>query len=94
MARRLRMAKSTAHGLLHSLEAVGAVEQVHRRYRLGTEPHIQEALLYPDYAIFTVQNPSDPGAAFSLDWRDGFFGGAEMLKPGGRLRGSKLIGER
>src|SRR2546430_12480880 len=35
VARRLRLAKSTAHGLLRSLEAVGAVEQVHRRYRLG-----------------------------------------------------------
>ncbi len=35
VARRLRLAKSTAHGLLHSLEAVGAVQQVHRRYRLG-----------------------------------------------------------
>jgi DNA-binding IclR family transcriptional regulator len=35
VARRLRLAKSTAHGLLHSLEAVGAVEQVRRRYRLG-----------------------------------------------------------
>jgi DNA-binding IclR family transcriptional regulator len=35
VARRLRMAKSTVHGLLHSLEAVGAVEQVHLRYRLG-----------------------------------------------------------
>ena len=35
VARRLRLAKSTVHGLLRSLEAVGAVEQVHRRYRLG-----------------------------------------------------------
>jgi DNA-binding IclR family transcriptional regulator len=35
VARRLRLAKSTAHGLLRSLEAVGAVEEVHRRYRLG-----------------------------------------------------------
>src|SRR5438128_2568009 len=35
VARRLRLAKSTAHGLLSSLEAVGAVEEVHRRYRLG-----------------------------------------------------------
>jgi DNA-binding IclR family transcriptional regulator len=35
VARRLRMAKSTVHGLLRSLEAVGAVEEVHRRYRLG-----------------------------------------------------------
>jgi DNA-binding IclR family transcriptional regulator len=29
------MPKSTVHGLLHSLEAVGAVEEIHRRYRLG-----------------------------------------------------------
>jgi DNA-binding IclR family transcriptional regulator len=35
VARRLRLAKSTAHGLLHSLEAIGAVEEVQRRYRLG-----------------------------------------------------------
>lgn len=35
VARRLRLAKSTVHGLLRSLEAVGAVERVHRRYRLG-----------------------------------------------------------
>jgi DNA-binding IclR family transcriptional regulator len=35
VARRLRMAKSTVHGLLRSLEAAGAVEEVHRRYRLG-----------------------------------------------------------
>ena len=35
VARRLRLAKSTAHGLLRSLEAVGAVEEVDRRYRLG-----------------------------------------------------------
>src|SRR5579884_3102325 len=32
VARRLRLAKSTAHGLLRALEAV---EEVHRRYRLG-----------------------------------------------------------
>ena len=35
VARRLRLAKSTAHGLLRSLEAVGAVEEVRQRYRLG-----------------------------------------------------------
>jgi DNA-binding IclR family transcriptional regulator len=35
VARRLRLAKSTVHGLLRSLEAVGAVEEVQRRYRLG-----------------------------------------------------------
>lgn len=35
VARHLRLAKSTVHGLLRSLEAVGAVEQVNRRYRLG-----------------------------------------------------------
>ncbi|HKF75187.1 MAG TPA: helix-turn-helix domain-containing protein [Candidatus Dormibacteraeota bacterium] len=35
VARRLRLAKSTAHGLLRTLETVGAVEEVHRRYRLG-----------------------------------------------------------
>ena len=35
VARRLRLAKSTAHGLLRSLEAVGAVQEVHQRYRLG-----------------------------------------------------------
>jgi DNA-binding IclR family transcriptional regulator len=35
VARRLRLAKSTVHGLLRSLEAVGAVEEVHRCYRLG-----------------------------------------------------------
>ena len=35
VARRLRLPKSTAHGLLHSLEEVGAVAQTQRRYRLG-----------------------------------------------------------
>jgi DNA-binding transcriptional ArsR family regulator len=35
VARRLRLAKSSAHGLLHSLEEVGAVEEVRHRYRLG-----------------------------------------------------------
>src|SRR4030088_2088070 len=35
VARRLRMARGTVHGLRRSLEAVGAVEEVHRRYRLG-----------------------------------------------------------
>jgi len=35
VARRLRLAKSTAHGLLRSLEAVGAVQEAHQRYRLG-----------------------------------------------------------
>jgi IclR family KDG regulon transcriptional repressor len=35
VARRLRLAKSTVHGLLRSLEAAGAVEEVHRRYRIG-----------------------------------------------------------
>jgi IclR family transcriptional regulator, KDG regulon repressor len=35
VARRLRLAKSTVHGLLRSLEAVGAVEEVRQRYRLG-----------------------------------------------------------
>lgn len=35
IARRLRLAKSSVHGLLRSLEAVGAVEEVRRRYRLG-----------------------------------------------------------
>src|SRR4030088_1725340 len=35
VARRLRLAKSTAHGLLRSLEAVGAVEEVRQRYRRG-----------------------------------------------------------
>jgi DNA-binding IclR family transcriptional regulator len=35
VARRLRLAKSTAHGLLRSLEAVGAVQEVRQRYRLG-----------------------------------------------------------
>lgn len=35
VARRLRLAKSTVHGLLRSLEAAGAVEQVHGRYRIG-----------------------------------------------------------
>lgn len=35
VARRLRLAKSTVHGLLRSLEAVGAVQEVHQRYRLG-----------------------------------------------------------
>jgi hypothetical protein len=47
------------------------------RARLGAEPRIQEALLYPDYAIFTVQSPTDARAALNLDWRDGFFGGAD-----------------
>src|SRR5438093_1362766 len=35
VARRLRLPKSTAHGLLRSLEEVGAVAQTQRRYRLG-----------------------------------------------------------
>jgi DNA-binding IclR family transcriptional regulator len=35
IARRVRLAKSTAHGLLRSLEEVGAVEEVRQRYRLG-----------------------------------------------------------
>jgi DNA-binding IclR family transcriptional regulator len=35
VARRLRLAKSTVHGLLRSLEAAGAVEEVHQRYRIG-----------------------------------------------------------
>jgi DNA-binding IclR family transcriptional regulator len=35
VARRLRLAKSTVHGLLRSLEEVGAVQRVQRRYRLG-----------------------------------------------------------
>src|SRR5215472_15735911 len=35
VARRLRLAKSTAHGLLRSLEEVGALESVDHRYRLG-----------------------------------------------------------
>jgi DNA-binding IclR family transcriptional regulator len=35
VARRLRLAKSTAHGLLRSLEEVGALEAVDQRYRLG-----------------------------------------------------------
>jgi DNA-binding IclR family transcriptional regulator len=35
VARRLRLAKSTAHGLLRSLEEMGAVEEVRQRYRLG-----------------------------------------------------------
>jgi DNA-binding IclR family transcriptional regulator len=35
VARRLRLAKSTVHGLLRSLEEVGAVEEVRQRYRLG-----------------------------------------------------------
>src|ERR1700736_2124560 len=35
VARRLRLAKSTAHGLLRRLEGVGAVEEVRQRYRLG-----------------------------------------------------------
>ena len=35
VARRLRLAKSSAHGLLRSLEEVGAVEEVRHRYRLG-----------------------------------------------------------
>jgi IclR family acetate operon transcriptional repressor len=35
VARRLRLPKSTAHGLLRSLEEVGAVEGVRQRYRLG-----------------------------------------------------------
>src|ERR1700736_728422 len=35
VARRLRMAKSTAHGLLRSLDEVEAVEKVRQGYRLG-----------------------------------------------------------
>ena len=35
VARRLRIPKSSAHGLLRSLAAVGAVEEVRKRYRLG-----------------------------------------------------------
>jgi DNA-binding IclR family transcriptional regulator len=35
VARRLRLAKSTAHGLLRTLEQVEAVEEVRQRYRLG-----------------------------------------------------------
>jgi DNA-binding IclR family transcriptional regulator len=35
VARRLRLPKSTAHGLLRSLLAVGAVEETRQRYRLG-----------------------------------------------------------
>lgn len=35
VARRLRLAKSTAHGLLRSLETVGAVEEIDHRYRIG-----------------------------------------------------------
>lgn len=35
VARRLRIPKSTAHGLLRSLSEVGALEEVRRRYRLG-----------------------------------------------------------
>jgi DNA-binding IclR family transcriptional regulator len=35
VARRLRLPKSTAHGLLRSLEGVGAVEETRQRYRLG-----------------------------------------------------------
>lgn len=35
LARRLRLPKSTVHGLLRSLAAVGAVEEVGHRYRLG-----------------------------------------------------------
>lgn len=35
VARRLRLPKSSAHGLLRSLQAVGAVEAVRQRYRLG-----------------------------------------------------------
>lgn len=35
VARRLGLAKSSAHGLLRSLEEVGAVEAVGQRYRLG-----------------------------------------------------------
>ncbi len=35
VARRLRLPKSTAHGLLRSLAATGAVEEVRKRYRLG-----------------------------------------------------------
>src|SRR5437660_1726422 len=35
VARRLRLAKSTVHGILRSLEAVGAVESFQRGYRLG-----------------------------------------------------------
>src|SRR2546425_854863 len=35
VARRLRLAKSTAHGLLRSLEEVEAIEKVRQGYRLG-----------------------------------------------------------
>src|SRR5256885_12998874 len=35
VARRLQLPKSTAHGLLRSLEAVGAVAETRQRYRLG-----------------------------------------------------------
>jgi IclR family KDG regulon transcriptional repressor len=35
VARRLRLPKSTAHSLLRSLEAVGAIEETRLRYRLG-----------------------------------------------------------
>jgi DNA-binding IclR family transcriptional regulator len=35
VARRLRLPKSTVHGLLRSLAAVGAIEEVQQRYRLG-----------------------------------------------------------
>src|SRR5437588_12493366 len=35
VARRLRLPKSSAHGLLRSLVAVGAVEETRQRYRLG-----------------------------------------------------------
>jgi DNA-binding IclR family transcriptional regulator len=37
VARRLRLPKSTAHGLLRSLVEVGAVEETRQRYRLGPE---------------------------------------------------------
>ncbi|MGH7903029.1 MAG: IclR family transcriptional regulator [Candidatus Dormibacteraceae bacterium] len=35
VARRLRLAKSTTHGLLRTLVEAGAVEEIHKRYRLG-----------------------------------------------------------
>lgn len=35
VARRLRLPKSTAHSLLRSLEAVGAIQESRQRYRLG-----------------------------------------------------------
>lgn len=35
VARKLRLPKSTVHGLLRSLEAAGAIEAVQQRYRLG-----------------------------------------------------------